>query len=232
MVRFDFTADVERFKERLLKSEIGHRIAKVYHFGSTVRGTPTKDSDVDILVVVSNGERIRERIADILLELQIEGIGPLEPVTADIEDLFPVRDFFLYNVVHYGREVYTMSEDDLRRENARLLMSLADEYLVSARESIENERYRLGLDGAYNAAELAMKGLLLIHGVSDLPGSHGGIVQLFSQKFIKEGIVEADIGRGLNLSMDRRNAARYKYEAQITGEPLMSQGLTCSQQNG
>lgn len=97
----------------------------------------------------------------------------MEIVTSSVDELFPLIDPFLENVLTYGREVYSMPEKNLKISAAHHYLSLAQEFYDSANDSIQREHYRLGLDGAYNAAELVVKGFLILK-ISDLHGSQGG----------------------------------------------------------
>lgn len=213
--RITYLNDVNRFIEALLHSEVGEKIVKVILFGSVIKSKAEKDSDIDILVVAGDGKQVADRIADVLLSIQMEGCGPIESITVDIDDIYPTRDYFLYNVLKYGKEVYSMPEEEIARLGARRLMDLSEEYLQSASDAIQRGHLRLGLDGAYNSAELAAKGLLLLAGIMDLPGSHGGIVQLFGEKYVKSGRCGREIGRSLNRALELRNSTRYRYEVTI-----------------
>lgn len=108
-----------------------------------------------------------------------------------------------------------MEEMEVKKEAIRNLLKLAEEYLESAEEVMERERFRLAVDAAYNAAELSVKGLILLK-QDDLPGSHGGVVNIFGQLYINNGEVSKDIGRSLNLCLKLRNDARYKSNAILT----------------
>jgi uncharacterized protein (UPF0332 family)/predicted nucleotidyltransferase len=212
-----YSAEIKKFKDALVKSDIGHEISKVVWFGSTLKKKAHRDSDVDILIVTKNGKAVQDRIADILLDFQMNNRTPLEIVTSNIDELYPIIDPFLENVLQYGQEVYSMPEKDLKLSVANHYLSLAQEFYDSANDSIQRGFYRLGLDGAYNSAELAAKGFLVMK-ISDLPGSHGGIAQRFGELYIKPGEIEREIGRRLNQSLELRNAARYKFTAKISEE--------------
>jgi uncharacterized protein (UPF0332 family) len=77
--------------------------------------------------------------------------------------------------------------------------------------------YRLAVDAAYNAAELCAKGLLLLK-LNNIPTSHGGIIGMFGELFVKTEVVPNQIGRGLNKNLQLRNKARYDCHALITKE--------------
>lgn len=69
--------------------------------------------------------------------------------------------YFLYNITHYGLEVYSVSKQDMKLAALRDIRVLAEEYLESAEDVLSRNRVRLAVDAAYNAAELAAKGLIL-----------------------------------------------------------------------
>lgn len=212
---------VEKFRDALLATEIGNQIIKIVWFGSTLKGEAHEQSDIDILIVSTDGADFRHRIADMVLDFQMENRCPIEIVTSSVDELYPIRDYFLANVLSYGKEVYSMQEDELRFSAAVHYLSLSEEYLESAEDAIRREHFRLGLDGAYNSAELAAKGLLLLK-IPDLPGSHGGVVQLFGELYIKTGQIERALGRRLNQSLELRNQARYKFSATISRDSASS----------
>jgi uncharacterized protein (UPF0332 family) len=98
--------------------------------------------------------------------------------------------------------------------------TMAQEFHHSASDAIQRGDDRLGLDGAYNSAELAVKGLLVTK-MADLPGSHGGIAQRFGEVYVKSGEVQRAMGRRLNRCLELRNATRYKFTAKISREDAM-----------
>jgi uncharacterized protein (UPF0332 family)/predicted nucleotidyltransferase len=213
----NYLVQINKLRDALVGSDIGHLISKMVWFGSTQKRTARKDSDVDILIITKNGGVVRDRIADILLDFQMHTRLPVEIITSSIDELYPLTDHFLKNVLTHGQEVYSMPEKDLKHSAALHYLSLSQEFYDSASDSIDRGHYRLGLDGAYNSAELAVKAFLILK-ISDLPGSHGGIAQRFGELYIKPGLIERTIGRRLNQCLELRNAARYKFTTKISKE--------------
>ncbi|MDA2928280.1 HEPN domain-containing protein [Acidobacteria bacterium AH-259-G07] len=207
-------AAVKAFKQGLLNSPLGNRIMKIILFGSWAKGTAQEKSDLDILVVANAGDGLSELIADLALEIQMEYQIGIEPVTISLHELFPLQSYFLFNTMSYGQEVYAVSGETLKTEERKNLLNLADEYLTGAEHAAEHEYWRLAIDAAYNAAELAVKSLILKLD-DDLPGSHGGLVGRFGELYIKTGLYERALGRKLNQVLQLRNQARYKYQAAI-----------------
>ena len=65
---------VQRVKG-FLKKRYGSRLKAVILYGSHARGTATKDSDVDLLVVVDNAlkpDEVRRSLSDLLLNILLE----------------------------------------------------------------------------------------------------------------------------------------------------------------
>ncbi len=210
-------AVIEEFKSALLSSKVGGCIAKIYLFGSVLKGTAKPGSDIDLLIVANNGGGIRETVAEVTFDFQMERKLPLEPLICELEELFPIKDYFIYNVINNGREIYSMPEDKLKLETGKNLKGLAEEYLDSSINALQNGYLRLAVDAAYNSAELAVKGLILLK-IDDIPSSHGGIVGKFGELYIKKGLLDKKFGRELNLSLELRNSARYKFTGKISKE--------------
>lgn len=107
-----------------------------------------------------------------------------------------------------------MNEEELKRSEAENYRSLSEEYLEGARLALRASSFRLAVDAAYNAAELCVKGLLLLK-LEELPGSHGGLVGEFGRLYVKAHQVPAELGRRLHRSLETRNRARYDFNAEI-----------------
>lgn len=209
-----FLGQANRFVDFLLRSPAAGKVAKVVVFGSAVKGTATPDSDLDLLIVTRDGEAAAREIDGVLLDFQMQDPAPLEIVTCALGEIVPPTDYFLFNVLRYGKEVYSMPPEEMKKAAAGDLAALAREYLQAAEAALAGGHPRLAADGGYNAAELAVKGLILLK-EDDLPGSHGGIVQRFGLLYVQAGEVDRELGRQLNSALRIRNAARYRYDATI-----------------
>ena len=86
--------------------------------------------------------------------------------------------------------------------------SPAREYLESAEIDLVDSRYRTAVDMAYNAAESCVGGLLLLK-LPELPRSHGGLLNKFSELYVKNGHLSRKIGGDLNIMLKLRSIARY-----------------------
>ncbi|MEW6104256.1 MAG: nucleotidyltransferase domain-containing protein [bacterium] len=103
--------DIERlldnFKEYLLTSDIKGKIAKIILFGSCAKKTNVSSSDIDILIFTLNGKGIERPLMDKAYTFMMEHNAPFEILISSIDSLF-FQDYFVYNVLQNGKEVYSM----------------------------------------------------------------------------------------------------------------------------
>jgi len=209
------TAD---FTARLLASPVGNTVARIVLFGSVAYGEARPDSDVDLLVIgTENLHALYEQSSDIAHKILLEKGELVSPMVYGVTEAEHPPTWFLHNSLQLGQEVFQMQESELRRKDAQGWWSLAVEYLGQARRAGQNDSFRLAVDGAYNAAELAVKGLLILR-LERLPTSHGGLVQIFSREYVVTGEVNRMIGHRLSTSFDLQSKARHKWETEITAK--------------
>lgn len=95
---------IDKIKAHLIKI-YGGKIKKVILYGSYVRGEATRDSDIDILVLVDqslNPFEVRESLSDLLFDILLEE-GELVSVIAVPEHLFEnYNSPFMLNVKKEG----------------------------------------------------------------------------------------------------------------------------------
>jgi uncharacterized protein (UPF0332 family)/predicted nucleotidyltransferase len=223
LLLMDETAILERkyraiddFSRRLLTSEVRDAIAKVILFGSVRKKEEVRaDSDVDLLVLAAHSlDEVAEACLDISFETNMDLGESIEPLVYCVDSLRFPGSYFVYYNLKIGEEIYSMDEEKLRQEESRGCRELAGEYQRSAENSLKSGDYRLAVDGAYNAAELCAKGLLILR-MEDLPASHGGIVGKLGEPYVRTGILPKEIGRELNKGLWLRAQARYDYHARI-----------------
>jgi len=204
------------FLKELLKSEVRNSIARILLFGSLLKREVNEESDIDLLVVTTDSFReISNACANASFETGLATGESVEPLIRCVEEIRYPQSYFLYSILKRGREVYCMDGEELKRKEAQNYLSLSSEYLDGSRANSQNGYFRIAVDAAYNACELAIKGLLLLR-LPDIPGSHGGIVNKFGELFVKTGEVPKEMGREIRLALERRNNARYEPHAQIT----------------
>lgn len=209
---------IDYFLKELLKKEARYHIAKIILFGSLLKGEAKKGSDIDLLVITTDSfKEISNACADASFETALSTGESVEPIVRCIDEARYPQSYFMYSVLKRGREVYSMEEQELKRKEAQNYLYLSLEYLKGSKSNSEKGYFRIAVDTAYNACELAIKGLLLLR-LPDIPGSHGGIVQKFGELFVKTGEVPKEFGRNIGLALEKRNNARYEPHAQITKE--------------
>ncbi|MFQ5891593.1 MAG: nucleotidyltransferase domain-containing protein [Candidatus Methanofastidiosia archaeon] len=95
---------VNQIKEHLIKM-YGKKIKQVIIYGSYVRGEATKDSDIDILIVIDdtlNPHEVRKSLSDIIFEILLEK-GELISVIVVPESFFKnYKSPFILNVKEEG----------------------------------------------------------------------------------------------------------------------------------
>jgi len=98
---------VEQVKAHL-HEKYGEGIKRVILYGSHARGEATKNSDVDVLVLVDpslNPSKVRESIGDLLFDIVLEE-GEVISVIVIPEDFFETHNFpFMLNVRREGTAV-------------------------------------------------------------------------------------------------------------------------------
>ncbi len=203
------------FVERLRAGPAARQVARVVLFGSVARGAATPESDVDVLVVATGDlASVSEACADASLDTWIRWRRGVEPVIYCEDEVRHAASPFVRSAIERGEEVMAMEESRLLLARAADHLALAGEYLDSARRIRAAGEVRVAADAAYNAAELAAKGLILAAG-AELPGSHSGVVNRFGELYVVTGKALADLGRRLHRTLQLRNRARYDVHARV-----------------
>ena len=220
---------LDHFIERVRAAAIGDNIVKMILYGSLPRGEATPESDIDLLIIAAGDVRaVQQAVGDIAYDVMLEHNELVSPMVYCVDVLRYPISYFAYRTISQGKEVYGVDEERLRRGESIGYLELAIEYRKLSQTILDSGGYRLVVDGAYNAAELCAKGLLLLK-VKDLPSSHGGIVQKFGEVWIKSGLLPREMGRRLNKASELRNQARYEPHANI-GEDEAKETLALADQ--
>ena len=208
----------EDFAKTLVASEIGERVIKVVLFGSVAKGEAKKESDIDLLVIASgNLDKVRDVSAEVSFQTWLKFHEGVEPLIYCIDTLRFSNSIFLDHALRKGQEVFSVREEKRLKEEARDYLSLATQYLSSAKRNLSVGDHRVAIDVAYNSAELCAKALIFLKG-AEIPGSHGGTVNRFGELYAQSGEVPKELGRNLNRNLELRNRARYDLHADITPE--------------
>jgi uncharacterized protein (UPF0332 family)/predicted nucleotidyltransferase len=208
---------LDDFTARLLQSSMKDYIARIILFGSVLDGEDQPESDVDVLVFgTARLRELSEACAAASFETAMRWGENVEPLVYCSDDMRFPQSYFLYDTLRRGKEIYRMDEEVLRRQEAGAALNLAREYLTSAEDASAHGHYRLAVDGAYNSAELAVKGLLYLEKLEKMPSSHGGTVQMFGRHYVMTGLVAPEQSHRLNVHLELRNKARYDFHIRIT----------------
>lgn len=209
---------LEYFSSHLLSSPGGKHVGKIILFGSLVNNEIRAESDVDVLILALNNlNEVEDAAAEASLDTGLEIGESVEPLVYCVDEWRYPSSYFLYSITCNGKEIYSMDEKHIRKEESRGYRDLAAEYLEGSIKCLMSGDFRLAVDAAYNAAELCAKGLLLFK-LDKLPSSHGGVVTKFSELFIKEGLASKNLGRALNKALALRNKSRYDRHTRIGKE--------------
>ena len=211
------------FAARLLSSPVGDSVARIVLFGSVARGEARPGSDVDVMVFgAAPRQRLMEEAAQAAWDATVEWGEQVAQLTYSLDDLFQPRSYVVYSTLKRGREIYAMDETDIRRREATAIYRKADRHLEQAQEAASQGHYELAVVGAYAAAELAAKALILLKPGVELAASHGGLIQIFSREYVKTGQVPALWGRMLNEKLELRSRALYDTVIVVTQSDTQS----------
>ena len=115
-----------------------------------------------------------------------------------------------------------MDEPEIRRLEALGLRQKAERHLDQARTVLPQAAYELALVGAYTAAELIVRALLLLKPNVTMPHTHGGTTQMFGREYIKTGVAPREWGRLLDEKLQLRSGALYDVDTIISREEAES----------
>jgi uncharacterized protein (UPF0332 family) len=215
---------LDYFKEQVLSDpEVQKSTAKMILFGSVCDKKVRPDSDVDILIFSfsPNKKSVQNKIYQIAFDSTVKYAQSVEPlIYSYLNYQFPAESVFLQKVLKQGKEIYTMDKKQIIKQEAQNYLDLAQDYFIEAKDLAKKRRvssFRLSIDAGYNAAELAVKGLLLLK-TGKVPKTHGGVVSEFGKCFVLACEVSRQAGRDLSAGLNYRNKARYDKSAIITSE--------------
>jgi len=174
-----------------LRERLGSRLVKVMLFGSYAKGCADEWSDVDVLVVYIGMERdeatrlVAEAAAQVALRYDV----PLEPLVLSLHEYLE-ETLFTREVKKTGKILYSINPGLEARELAYDYLHLATRWLEYSKEvQREGKGPRSVIDAAYNAAELAIKALVILKGET-LAKTHGGLLSQFGRLYVRVGIVD------------------------------------------
>jgi uncharacterized protein (UPF0332 family)/predicted nucleotidyltransferase len=208
------------FAARLLSSPVGDSIARIVLFGSVARGEARPDSDIDLLVFGSGPhERLSWAVAEAAAETIVEYGESVAPLAFGTGRLWWPLSYLVYDSLRRGKEIYRMDDAVVRLSEARKLARKAGKILDQAYDVCEQGGYETAIGAAYQAAELAVKALLVLKPSVQMPGSHGGVSQVFAREYVRTGEAPRDWSVRLSQELQLRHKAWYDVET----DPLDSE---------
>ena len=205
------------FTACLLNSPVGDSVARIVLFGSVARGEARPNSDVDVMVFGFTSLTILSGAAAAASwEATVEWGESVAQLTYSLGDMLQPHTYLVYNALKRGREIYSMDETILRRQEATRLHHKAERQLDQAEAALAQGSFELAIVGAYAAAELAAKALVLLKPNIELPSTHGGLVQIFGREYVKTGEAPAAWGQSLRETLQLRGKALYDTLAEMT----------------
>ena len=103
---------IKEFSKRVAK-RLGRRLHSIVLYGSVVRGEATKDSDIDVLLVVKGGGRgvVEKEILEISYDVDYKNrfetfIVPIYMTPEEIEKEIGSGSYFIKNVLTQGVVLY------------------------------------------------------------------------------------------------------------------------------
>ena len=114
-----------------------------------------------------------------------------------------------------------MKIDERTTDLVRYRMQNSKEKLGSAKILLENGKLKDSISRSYYAMFTAARALLATKHLDS--SKHTGVVSLFNQRFVKEGIVANDFGRMLMKGKDLRQDGDYKDFIEISMEEAQEQ---------
>ena len=206
----------ENYAQYMQKS-LGEDIAIIVLFGSVAKKIANINSDIDILIIHFGDSDFEKQLDAESFTFMMKTGAPIECLVYEYYDAKYNPSYFLkYNLEH-GEILFMKNEDELKRREIEGYIKLSVLFEEDARDCLERNRIRATIDLGYNSIELKIKALLLKK-LDDLPGSHGGLISKFGEKYIITKEYEAEIGKNLHKALRLRNKARYDPQADLTTE--------------
>lgn len=211
---------IKSFTGKLRKCLEG-KILGVYLFGSVTKGMSTPESDIDMLVVYSGIDEwsLLKTTSEISFKIACKYGRLIETIPMSKQEFEKSlgRSPFLWEVLKFGKPVYTTLTGTEWHLDFKEYLILAKEFLGYAKDALREEKVRLAIDTGYNATELLVKALI-INTKNSLVASHGGVVSQFGKLFVLTKEMSPEFGRNLNLCLELRAGARYKPKAKLSSK--------------
>jgi len=95
-------------------------------------------------------------------------------------------------------------------EEVKLLLEKSKRKLKRAKEAFNDKDYDSALGDAYRCVELTMRALLIARGITPLPKTHGGLLQLFAQNLVETKTFPRELAKKIGKLTSYRARADYE----------------------
>ena len=92
----------------------------------------------------------------------------------------------------------------------KMLLEKSKRKLKRAREAFSDDDYDSALGDAYRCVELTMRALLIARGVTRLPKTHGGLLQLFARNLVETKAFPRELAKRVGKLASYRARADYE----------------------
>jgi uncharacterized protein (UPF0332 family)/predicted nucleotidyltransferase len=221
------TADLREALRDRFRDAFGERLHRLILYGSHARDEATKNSDIDLLVVLEGRvNRKDERRAQAVKSTLFEpGLSPLSILTISADE-FATRNLPLYRNVRAEGQLLFPENDPVATQHLRThsyphpdtasgLRPESEAYFERARTRLDSARnilerggdIALAVSAAYYTMFLAATAAL---NEADLAAkSQQETITLFSKHYVKEGPLDDSYGHLLGKAQDKRIDADY-----------------------
>jgi len=220
---------VREYIERL-REHYRDRLAAVVLYGSRARGDADPESDADVLVVLKGefDEPTEQRVVwNIAHEVdETHDYYLLGPIVATEHDYRRRMLPIFMNIRREGIELWpgklpaVREKEEPYGENTSaevaLIRYLMREALDDAQAGLQQSRYRWAANRGYYAMFHAATALLLSEGSAF--SRHRGVINGFSERYLKTGRFPLELGKMLSRAFDARNQADYNFRQPVTPE--------------
>jgi len=224
---------VESYVEAL-RRELDGKVLLLLLFGSKARGDSDPDSDIDFLMVTEpDPHEVRDEVIRLESEVMTEHSVELNTLFFSRErwaDFASRRAAFWQNAQREGvlllrspqlpdSLVTAWNEEDRMPDHSPEIaayMEGAREALRDAEFDMQSGQYHEVANRSYYAIFYAANAMLAAQGLQR--SKHSGVKSLFSEKYIKTGMIEPFYGKFYEAAMERRHASDYDMTTNVNEE--------------
>ena len=115
-----------------------------------------------------------------------------------------------------------MTKED-KLNYSKLLLENARQCVRTARNNVEFRDYKAAANRSYYAIFHSMRAVLMLEEENTQQSKHSGVISVFRQRYIKEGIFSKEHSRTISDAFEIRNEADYDVSYIISKESVVEQ---------